>query len=32
MAFLIKFINLGKERLGIPKQEHSEFTSFGDKL
>lgn len=32
MAFLIKAINLGKEKYGLPKNEVGAFTSFSDKL
>ena len=31
MAFLIKSINLGKEKIGLPKNESGTFTSFMDK-
>ncbi len=30
MAFLIKSINLGKEKIGLPKNETGNFTSFMD--
>ena len=32
MAFMIKAINLGKEKYGLPKVEKGEFTSFSDGL
>lgn len=32
MAFMIKAINLGKEKYGLPKIEKGEFTSFSDGL
>ena len=32
MAFMIKAINLGKEKYGLPKIEKDEFTSFSDGL
>lgn len=32
MAFMIKAINLGKEKYGLPKQEKGSFTSFSDGL
>lgn len=32
MAFMIKAINLGKEKYGLPKVEKDEFTSFSDGL
>ena len=31
MAFLIKSINLGKDKIGLPKNESGTFTSFMDK-
>lgn len=32
MAFLIKSINLGKEKFGMPKNESGTFTNFTDGL
>ena len=32
MAFMIKSINLGKEKYGLPKNEKGTFTSFPDGL
>ncbi len=32
MAFMIKSINLGKEKYGLPKNESGQFTSFSDGL
>ena len=32
MAFMIKAINLGKEKYGLPEQERGAFTSFSDGL
>ena len=32
MAFMIKSINLGKEKYGMPKNEYGVFTSFADGL
>lgn len=32
MAFMIKSINLGKEKYGLPKNENGQFTSFSDGL
>ena len=32
MAFMIKSINLGKEKYGMPKNEYGTFTSFADGL
>ena len=32
MAFMIKSINLGIEKYGMPKNEHGTFTSFSDGL
>ncbi len=32
MAFMIKAIRLGKEKYGLPKAEHENFTSFPDGL
>ena len=32
MAFMIKSINLGKEKYGLPQNEYGTFTSFMDGL
>ena len=32
MAFMIKSINLGKEKIGMPKNEYGTFTNFHDEL
>lgn len=32
MAFMIKTINLGKEKYGLPKIEKGELASFSDRL